>query len=54
VTSKSIFARIDRPAGIVDFRKKKGTEEVLNDWNSDIGKLLALVEKTTHLIGKVS
>lgn len=46
VVSGSIWAKIDRPAGIVDFKKKKSAEEVMNDWSSDMQKLLGLVEKT--------
>ncbi|KAI6136474.1 hypothetical protein F5141DRAFT_1185436 [Pisolithus sp. B1] len=46
VVSKTIWARIDRPAGIVNFRSKQSTEDVMNDWSSDMQRLLGLVEKT--------
>jgi len=46
VVSHTIWARIDRPAGIVNFRNKRGAEDVMNDWSSDMQKLLGLVEKT--------
>jgi len=46
VVSATIWARIDRPAGIIDFRKPRNTEDVMNDWSSDMQKLLSLVEKT--------
>ncbi len=46
VVSGTIWAKTDRPAGIVDFKKKKSAEEVMNDWSSDMQKLLGLVEKT--------
>jgi 26S proteasome regulatory subunit N5 len=46
VVSGTIWARIDRPAGIVNFRNKRGAEDVMNDWSSDMQKLLGLVEKT--------
>ncbi|KAF8640531.1 hypothetical protein AX17_000193 [Amanita inopinata Kibby_2008] len=46
VVSGTIWARIDRPAGIVNFRSKRSTEDVMNDWSSDMQKLLGLVEKT--------
>lgn len=49
-----MYARIDRPAGVVDFRKKKQSEEVLNDWSGRLGEMLGLIEKTSHLINKVS
>ncbi|KAJ8586527.1 PCI-domain-containing protein [Rhizopogon salebrosus TDB-379] len=46
VVSHTIWARIDRPAGIVNFRSKRSAEDVMNDWSSDMQKLLGLVEKT--------
>ncbi|KAI0314771.1 PCI domain-containing protein [Amylostereum chailletii] len=45
VVSGSIWARIDRPAGIVNFRNTRSAEEVMNDWSSDMQKLLGFVEK---------
>jgi 26S proteasome regulatory subunit N5 len=44
VTDKTIYARIDRPAGIVSFKQT---------WSGDIAKMLSLVEKTSHLVAKV-
>jgi len=52
VTSKTVYAKIDRPAGIVDFVKPKKGDEVLNEWSSDVGKLMGLIEKSCHLIAK--
>ncbi|KAA1110616.1 hypothetical protein PGT21_027739 [Puccinia graminis f. sp. tritici] len=60
VSSKTVFAKIDRPSGIVRFSSGGSTpshtttsgESVLNQWNDDVGKLLGLVEKTVHLIQK--
>lgn len=46
VVSKTIWAKIDRPAGIVNFRNKQTAEDVMNDWSSDMQRLLSLVEKT--------
>jgi 26S proteasome regulatory subunit N5 len=46
VVSGTVWARIDRPAGIVNFRSKRSAEDVMNDWSSDMQKLLGLVEKT--------
>lgn len=46
VVSGTIWARIDRPAGIINFRAKQSAEDVMNDWSSDMQKLLGLVEKT--------
>ena len=45
VVSGTVWARIDRPAGVVNFRAKRDAEEVMNDWSSDMSKLLTLVEK---------
>lgn len=53
VTDKTVYARIDRPAGIVSFKQKKSINESLNVWSGDIGKMLILVEKTSHLVAKV-
>lgn len=52
MTDKSVYARIDRPAGIVDFRKKRNVNDVLNAWSGDVSKVLDLVEKTSHLVSK--
>lgn len=52
VVSKTIYAKIDRPAGIVSFAKSKHANEVLNEWSQDINALLGLIEKTCHLITK--
>ncbi|KAH9960789.1 PCI-domain-containing protein [Lactifluus volemus] len=46
VVAGTVWARIDRPAGIVNFRNKRSAEDVMNDWSSDMQKLLGLVEKT--------
>jgi len=46
VVSATIWARIDRPAGVVDFRQKRSTEDIMNDWSSDMNRLLSFVEKT--------
>lgn len=52
VVSKTIYARIDRPAGVVSFQVKKDANQILNGWSNDINTLLNLVEKTCHLISK--
>jgi len=50
VTGKSIFAKIDRPKGIISFNKRKDPNEFLNEWSSNVSNLLDLVENTCHLI----
>jgi len=52
VVSKIVFAKIDRPTGIVQFAKKKDPNDSMNDWANNINDLLNLVEKTCHLINK--
>ncbi|KAH9823925.1 PCI domain-containing protein [Melampsora americana] len=56
VSSKTVRAKIDRPRGLVQFnlghQSSTQGENILNVWNSDVGKLLGLVEKTVHLIQK--
>ncbi|KZT05826.1 PCI-domain-containing protein [Laetiporus sulphureus 93-53] len=46
VVSGTVWARVDRPTGIVNFRSSKSAEDVMNDWSSDMQRLLGLVEKT--------
>ncbi|KAI7360747.1 hypothetical protein KC354_g8613, partial [Hortaea werneckii] len=52
VTSKTIYARIDRPAGVVSFEKKRDADEVLNEWSGNMKSLLGLLERIDHLITK--
>lgn len=41
VVGKTVHAKIDRPAGLVDFEERnKGTYKVLNEWSRDVGKLM--------------
>ncbi|KAF8330428.1 PCI-domain-containing protein [Cantharellus anzutake] len=46
VVSGSVYAQIDRPAGIVSFRGRKSAEDVMNEWSNDVQKLMTLVEKS--------
>jgi len=50
VSKKSIYAKIDRPKGIIDFRKRKDANEFLNEWSINVNGLLDLLEKTCHLV----
>jgi 26S proteasome regulatory subunit N5 len=54
VTDKTIYARIDRPRGVVTFKPQTNSTDILNSWTADIDKMLGLVEKTSHLVSKVS
>ena len=46
VVSGTVWARIDRPSGVVNFRSSRSAEDVMNDWSSYMQRLLGLVEKT--------
>lgn len=52
VSSKTLYAKIDRPAGVVSFQAPRSGDQVLNEWSSDVGKLMGLIEKSCHLIAK--
>jgi len=52
VTRKTVFAKIDRPAGIVVFRRSAESEDTLNGWARDTDKVMELINKTMHLITK--
>ena len=46
VVSGTIWAKVDRPAGVINFRSKRSAEDAMNEWSSDMQRLLSLVEKT--------
>ncbi|BFU20180.1 proteasome regulatory subunit, putative [Entamoeba histolytica HM-1:IMSS-B] len=50
VNLKQIYAKINRPKGIVSFVKSKDPKEVLDIWTEDIKQLLTLVNDTCFLI----
>jgi 26S proteasome regulatory subunit N5 len=52
VVKKTIFAKIDRPARVVSFEKKRDADEVLNEWSGNMKSLLGLLERIDHLITK--
>jgi len=52
VSSKQLYAKIDRPKGVVEFRKPQQATEVINGYAADLSQLLQLVEKTCHMISK--
>ena len=52
VSTKQLFAKIDRPAQVVVFKQPAVTAVVLNDWAADVSKLLGLVDECCHLINK--
>jgi 26S proteasome regulatory subunit N5 len=50
--SGDIYLKVDRPKGIISFEQPQSPEAVLSDWSSDMGKLLGLLESTSHLINR--
>merc|ERR1712137_798864 len=50
VVNGSVYARIDRPAGIINFTKPSEPMDTLNDWRGNVNSLLNLIEQTCHLI----
>ncbi|KAJ1959377.1 proteasome regulatory particle subunit, partial [Dispira parvispora] len=52
VVSKTVYARIDRLSGVVNFVAPQGSNERLDQWAGNVHSLLQLVDKTTHLIAK--
>jgi len=50
VSKKQVFAKIDRPNGVVNFIKAQDSADILNEWSADISSLLKLMDKTCHLI----
>ncbi|KAG4219445.1 hypothetical protein PC116_g32075, partial [Phytophthora cactorum] len=49
VCSKTVFARIDRPARIVSFAKPRDVDDILNEWSHNMKSLLGLLERVDHL-----
>ncbi|KAH8662416.1 PCI domain-containing protein [Xylariales sp. PMI_506] len=52
VCSKTVYARIDRPAQVVNFAKPRDVDDVLNEWSHNMKDLLGLLERVDHLITK--
>jgi 26S proteasome regulatory subunit N5 len=52
VSSQQLYAKIDRPAGVITFKRPLPATEILNSYANDLSSLLAVVEKTCHMIHK--
>jgi len=52
VTAKTVYAKIDRPARIVNFAKPRDADDILNEWSGNMKSLLGLLERIDHLITK--
>ncbi|KAL7267438.1 proteasome regulatory particle subunit [Rhizina undulata] len=52
VTQKTVYAKIDRPARIINFAQLRDADDVLNEWSGNMKSLLGLLERIDHLITK--
>jgi len=50
--SDPLFAKIDRPTGIVSFERPESANVQMTQWATNISNVLDLVEKTRHLIDR--
>ena len=54
VVAAALYAKIDRPAGVVRFAKRQDPDELLNKWSKNLAKLLEVVERSCQQIQKES
>lgn len=52
VTTKTIYAKIDRIEGVVVFEKTPVPVDIVTRWNTNVEKLATLVDRTCHLVAK--
>jgi 26S proteasome regulatory subunit N5 len=54
VVKGTVWARIDRPGGVVNFRAGMTLRPatVLNDWGGEVARLLRLVDTSCHLVAR--
>eukprot|EP00037_Helgoeca_nana_P014436 m.134726 g.134726 ORF g.134726 m.134726 type:complete len:454 (-) comp22546_c1_seq1:1427-2788(-) len=52
VVKKTVYAKIDRPAGIVTFKQNRGSAHVLQEWSSANASLMRQVDHAAHVIEK--
>ncbi|KAG8383424.1 hypothetical protein BUALT_Bualt04G0011400 [Buddleja alternifolia] len=52
VVSKALFAKINRPMGVICFQSATDSNELLNSWAMNLEKLLDLIEKSCYQIHK--
>lgn len=52
MVSGTVTARMDRLEGLVNFGTTPEHSQLLNTWADSLHHLMALVNKTTHLINK--
>merc|ERR1711998_750630 len=52
VVEKTVHAKVNRPEGVVVFKKQANANENLNAWAGDINALLGKMERCCHLIAR--
>lgn len=52
IAKHHFYAKIDRPAQVISFKKSQNVQEQLNEWGSNITELLGKLEKVRQLIIK--
>lgn len=52
INNKLVNAKINRPDNVVNFKRAKNENEILNSWRGDIHKILDLVDHTANLINR--
>jgi len=52
VVANSVYARIDRFSGVINFIKPLTSQQALNQWSRNMDQLLSLVETIGHQINK--
>ncbi|KAI1292302.1 26S proteasome non-ATPase regulatory subunit 12 [Halotydeus destructor] len=52
VVNKTVWAKVDRLDGVVNFTAYKDPNEVLNDWSGNINQLMQQISQINHLINK--
>lgn len=52
VVKKTVYAKIDRPAGIITFKENLGAAHVLQEWSTANSSLMRQVDHAAHVIEK--
>jgi 26S proteasome regulatory subunit N5 len=52
VNTNTIYAKMDRIDAVVVFKKQLNPVDVVDQWNTGVEKITALVDRATHLIAK--
>lgn len=52
VSQHTLYAKMDRVDGLVEFEAKKNTAEVVESWNEAVERCVSLLDEASHLITK--